>query len=214
MKFWCKYWYKLGLIPAVISAILLIINWNNMSILTRVSTINFVGIMIHQFEEYGFPGGAPVFFNKYVGGGDERFPLNQFSAMITNVLIAYICYILPIFFPNTIWLGLAPMIFGCVFQVIMHLGLFLVKFHHFYNPGLGAVLCIHVPCGIYYIYYVITNGLVSTSIWIYTVIYLIAMIFVTVLLGQKVFSSEHSKYVFSTAEIEAGDKLASRLGVK
>ncbi len=113
-KWWTK-WYYWGLIPAAVAIVMLIVRWNNMVFLQRVSLINFAGLLIHQFEECGFPGGAPYFMNRYMREGNERYPLNQVSNMVTNMLIVYICYLLPIFFPGTIWLGMAPIIFGCGF---------------------------------------------------------------------------------------------------
>ena len=161
----------------------------------------------------GFPGGAPVFLNKYMRGGTERYPLNQFSAMLVNVVIAYLCYLLPVFLPEIVWLGLAPVLFGCVFQVMLHLMVFLIKFHHFYNSGLAAVLCIHVPCGILYIRYAASQGLLAGRTWLYTVLYLIGMILFTVLFGQKLFSRKDSPYPFDKKEVEAGEQFAKRMGI-
>ena len=90
MKWFCRHWYEVGLFPAGIALLCLFINWEGMSVLQRISLINYIGIMIHQFEEYGLPGGAPVFLNKYMRGGTDRYPLNQFSAMLVNVVIAYL----------------------------------------------------------------------------------------------------------------------------
>ena len=143
MKWFCRHWYEVGLIPAGVALVCLIVWWNDCSVLQRICIVNFIGILLHQFEEYGLPGGAPVFINKYMRNGSERYPLNQFSAMLVNVVIAYLCYLLPVFLPGIIWLGLAPILFGCVFQVMLHLAVFYVKFHHFYNSGLAAVICIH-----------------------------------------------------------------------
>ena len=213
MKWFCRHWYEAGLIPALASLIFLIVGWSNLQVLQRVSLINFIGILLHQFEEYGFLGGVPVFMNKYMCSGTDRYPLNQFSAMLTNVLIAYTCYLLPVFFPDVIWLGLAPILFGCVFQVMLHLVVFLIKFHHFYNSGLAAVLCIHVPCGIFYIYQTASQGLLTGSQWLFTVIYLVSMILFTISCGQIFFSKKDSKYPFDKKEIEAGEKFAKRLGV-
>ena len=154
-----------------------------------------------------------MLMNKYMRGGTDRYPLNQFSAMLTNVLIAYICYLLPVFFPEVIWLGLAPILFGCVFQVMLHLVVFLIKFHHFYNSGLAAVLCIHVPCGIIYIYQTASQGLLTGSQWLFTGIYLVSMILFTISCGQIFFSKKDSKYPFDKKEIEAGEKFAKKLDV-
>lgn len=208
MKWWNRHWYQAGLVPAVSALIVLIVNWGDVSVLARVGLINFTGIMVHQFEEYGFPGGTPYFMNKYMRGGDESYPLNQLSAMLVNVIIGYICYLLPIFFPNVMWLGMTTILFGCVFQVVMHLGVFGVKYHKIYNPGLGAVLCIHVPCGIYYIWFAVSNQLMTGRDWLFTVIYLVGMIAFTALVGQILFSSKDSKYPFDEKEVEAGERFA------
>lgn len=213
MKWWNRHWYEFGLVPAAIALVVLIVKWGEMPILARVSLINFIGIMLHQFEEYGIPGGTPVFMNKYMRGGDERYPLNQFSAMIVNIVIGYISYLLPVFLPDIIWLGMAPILFGCVFQVVMHIGVFAGKFHRFYNPGLGAVLCIHVPCGIYYIWYTVSNSLVSGRDWVFTVIYMIVLVAFTALAGQVIFSSKDSKYPFDEKEIAAGERFARKMGL-
>ena len=213
MKWFCRHWYEVGLLPAGAALICLIAMWGDFSVLQRISLVNFIGILLHQFEEYGFPGGAPVFLNKYMRGGTERYPLNQFSAMLVNVLIAYTCYLLPVFFPDSIWLGLAPILFGCVFQVVLHLVVFFVKFHHLYNSGLGAVLLIHVPCGVLYICYTASQNLLTGRTWLFTLIYLVTMILFTVLFGQKLFSRVDSAYPFDEKEIEAGKRFARRMGI-
>ena len=213
MKWFCRHWYEVGIIPAGIAFVFLIIKWGDMQALQRISLINFIGIMLHQFEEYGFPGGAPTFGNKYIRGGTDRYPLNQFSAMLVNVLIAYICYLLPVIFPENIALGLAPILFGCVFQVMLHLVVFLVKFHHFYNSGLAAVLCIHVPCGILYIRHAASQDLLTSITWTYALIYLFVMIVFTILLGQKLLSKKDSLYPFDEKEVEAGERFARKMGI-
>ncbi|MBQ6252898.1 HXXEE domain-containing protein [Ruminococcus sp.] len=213
MRWFCRHWYEVGLVPAGVALVFLIVRWDDLSLFQRISTVNFIGIMLHQFEEYGFPGGAPVFLNKYMRGGTERYPLNQFSAMLVNVVIGYLCYLLPVFLPNIIWLGLAPILFGCVFQVMLHLVVFFVKFHHVYNSGLAAVLLIHLPCGFLYIHHAAVQGLLTGRTWLSTIIYMIVMIAFTVLFGQKLFSRKDSSYPFDEKEIEAGKRFARRMGI-
>jgi hypothetical protein len=41
--------------------------------------------------------------------------------MVINVPAAYAFYLLPVFFPGVIWLGLAPILFGFV-EVLLHGG--------------------------------------------------------------------------------------------
>ncbi len=214
MRWWIRHWYEAGLLPGAAALLILVFRWNAFSVPARISLINFAGLMIHQFEEYGVPGGAPVFLNRYVRGGDERYPLNQFSAMLVNVVIGYVSYLLPVFFPDIMWLGMGPILFGCVFQVVLHLGFFGIRFHRFYNPGLAAVLCIHVPCGIFYIAYAVDHSLLSGRDWLFSILYLLGMAAFTGIAGQVVFSSRDSKYPFDEKEIAAGERLAARMGLK
>ena len=214
MKFWCRHWYECGLAAALGALIVLIVLWGDMAVLSRVNLINFIGLLLHQYEEYGTPGGTPVFINKYMMKSDtpDRYPLNQKSAMITNCLIVYVCYLLPVLFPDILWLGIAPILFGCGFQVIQHLFLITIKFRHIYNPGLGAVMLIHVPCGIYFLWYVISNHLASGTDWLFGILYMIFMIGVlTVFLTYKVLGDKNSKYQFSPEECEKGERFAERM---
>ena len=114
LKVICRHWYNIGLAVAIGAAVCLAIFWNDMSVLLRLNTIGFIAMLVHQFEEYGFPGGEPMIMNRVLQGSDipNRYPLNQFSAMFTNVFFSYVIYLLPIIFPNVICLGIAPMLMG------------------------------------------------------------------------------------------------------
>ena len=109
-----RHWYNIGLIVAILCIVLLPFIWESMSFLQIVLLLNFIVILIHQFEEYGLPGGEPTIMNTVLQQSPtpDRYPLNQNSAMVTNVVTAYLFYLLPVFFPNIVWLGLAPIIFG------------------------------------------------------------------------------------------------------
>ena len=135
------------------------------------------------------------------------------SSIFSQLVRNNICYLLPVIFPENIALGLAPILFGCVFQVMLHLVVFLVKFHHFYNSGLVAVLCIHVPCGILYISHAASQGLLTSRTWTYALIYLFVMIVFTILFGQKLLSKKDSQYPFDEKEVEAGERFARKMGI-
>ncbi|MBQ8703441.1 MAG: HXXEE domain-containing protein [Bacteroidales bacterium] len=136
--------------------------------MVRLQLMSFIAILVHQFEEYGWPGGEPAIMNIVLQGSDipDHYPLNRFSAMLTNVVIAYTVYLLPVFFPNVIWLGLAPMFMGFM-QFIVHGIATNIRLRSFYNPGLGAVVLLHYPIGIYYCWFVAHNGLATTGDWIW-----------------------------------------------
>jgi hypothetical protein len=204
MRFLNRHWYNVGGVVAIGAIVFLIINWQQIDMLQRLLLMSFIAILVHQFEEYGFPGGEPAIMNMALQNSDipDRYPLNQFSAMLTNVIVSYTFYLLPVFLPNVIWLGLAPMLFGFG-QFFVHGIMTNIKMKSFYNPGLGAVVFLHIPVGIYYIYYIVTNNLVSGFDWLIAVVYLLFVAAIVVNgLTYKFLPNRNTKWVFDKAEME------------
>ena len=215
MKWFCRNWYWAGGIVAAIALVVLIAMWNKLDMLVRLQMLSFVAILIHQVEEYGWPGGEPTVMNIALQKSDipNRYPLNQFSAMFTNVWVAYIVYLLPVFLPNVIWLGLAPMFMGFS-QFIVHGIATNVRLRSWYNPGLGAVVLLHYPVGIYYCWYVAHNGLATSGDWICGLVYMFLIGGAGVgVMTYKVLANRNSKWMFSDEEMErfhVKEKLAKR----
>ena len=214
MRFINRHWYNIGGIIAIGAIAYLAFSWNSLDMLVRLQLISFIAILVHQFEEYGWPGGEPAIMNIVLQNSDipDRYPLNQFSAMLTNVIVTYTVYLLPVFFPKVIWLGLMPMLFGFG-QFIVH-GIFTnKKMKSIYNPGLGAVVFLHYPIGIYYIYYIAQNHLVTGMDWIIAVVYLLFTMGAIVNgLTYKLFPNRNTKYAFDKVEMErfrVKEKMAS-----
>jgi hypothetical protein len=203
MKFLRRHWYEIGGVIAIGAAAYLAIFWNQLEMLVRLQLMSFIAILVHQYEEYGFPGGEPAIMNMALQNSDlsDRYPLNQNSAMITNVLVAYTVYLLPVFLPHVIWLGLGPMLMGFA-QFVVHGIMTNRKLKSIDNPGLGAVVFLHFPIGIFYIYAVVSNGLVRGMDWILALIYLAFIAGVIVNgLTYKVLASRKSKYPFDQVEM-------------
>src|SRR5271155_150126 len=102
MRFLRRHWYDVGLVAAVLAVVALLVLWRDMDVLQRLLLANFVMLLIHQFEEYGLPGGEPAIMNIALRNSlvPDRYPLNQNSAMIVNVLAAYGFYLVPVFLPS------------------------------------------------------------------------------------------------------------------
>ena len=216
MRFICRHWYNLGLIPGTFAACILVLFWRDLDTLVKINLFSFIVVILHQFEEYGWPGGAPAMGNqmycsgkmpapmqKLLGRGNQpdRYPLNQFSAMVTNCLATYIFYLLPVFLPDVIWLGLAPVLFG-FFQFVMHGIGGNVMLKKLYNPGLAAVVFGHIPVGIWYIYHISINGLASKTDWLCGVLYAIAFFVLVIgVLTYKVLADKNSPYPFDEKEL-------------
>lgn len=158
LKFLRRHWHDIGLISAIVAGAYLIFAWNELVLLQRLLLFNFIAVLIHQFEEYSWPGGFPAVANMALMPSEkpDRYPLNQNSSMVANLIFAYGFFLLPVFFPNVIWLGLAPVIIGSIVQFISHAIYTNIKLKSFYNPGVAATVFGHIPIGVIYIYYIRT----------------------------------------------------------
>ena len=203
MSFFRRHWYEVGAVVAVCTVVWLILGWQDMGVLQRLLLLNFVVLLIHQYEEYGWPGGEPAIMNVVLRSSSipDRYPLNQNSAMVINVLAAYGFYLVPVFFPSVIWLALAPVLFGLL-QFVVHGVVTNVKLRSVYNPGLAAVALGHIPIGVYYLYYVHTQGLVSVWDWVFGVAYMVAFQYVfLVKMTYAWLADRNSPYVFADEEM-------------
>ena len=204
MKFWRRNWYYLGGILFVALSFFMGFWGSNFSHIQLILIYSFMALLIHQFEEYGLPGGFPALFNIIMNGetkAPDRFPQNSHLAMIVNVPLAYSFYLAAILFPGAIWLGLATMFFG-LSQILFHGIVMNRSLKSFYNPGLAACIFLHGPIGIYYIWYVTTNGLAGTWDYVGGILAMILAAVVIVVLPVRMFSSRDAKYPFSKAEME------------
>jgi hypothetical protein len=209
MKIIRNHWYNMGLVPLGAAVIVLIAFWPEMSVLQRLAWINFTVIFWHQFEEYRFPGGEAAITNlasqPSADGPADRYPLNQNNAMVMNVVAAYTAYLFPVLFPQVLWVGFMPVVFG-ISQIIIH-GFITPRQigNRFYSPGLCAVLLGHVPVGIYWFYYTISQGLLGLWDVVFGALYLFLFIAVFMRkIGYGVLKDPDSQYPFPKDEFERG----------
>ena len=204
MSAYRRHWYNIGLFIGIGVVVFVAIGWQSLEVLQRVLLLNFAALLFHQFEEYGWPGGEPAIMNKVLQPSltPDRYPLNQNSAMVINVVVAYPFYMIPVFFPTVIWLSLAPILFGML-QVVVHGVVTNAKLKTFYNPGLLAVIAGHVPLGMYYVYYIQSKDLATMRDWVFGVMYLMAFIglFMRTLTYVWLAKSD-SPYVFDDVEMK------------
>ena len=217
MNFMRRNWYYVGGVLFIAMGVALVALWGDMSMLRRLMWMSFMALLVHQFEEYAWPGGFPAIMNiawqRKEGTNPDRCPLNQQSALFVNVVFAYPFYILPIAFPNLVWLGLAQALFG-MGQLGVHGVLVNKKMHSIYNPGMFAVVFLHWPIGICYIYYIYSQGLAIIWMWpvAIAIVALFAFLFVNMPV-QRWFNDPNSPYPFSEttmARFKVQEKLAER----
>ena len=210
IKFLRRHWSALGLFSAMVAGAYLIFAWNELVLLQKLLILNFIAVLIHQFEEYSWPGGFPAVANKVfmpsLKLGRFMDPLNQNSSMVANLIFAYGFYLLPVFFPNVIWLGLAPVLIGLTIQVIGHVIYVNIKLRSFYSPGVVATVFGHVPIGVIYIHHIIANSLVTLGDWLLAVVYMTVSVFlVFYIIEQKLLGDKDSPYPFDQDQMKRFD---------
>jgi len=157
--FWQRYWYYIGgVIFVILTFIMGLWGCNALDYVTVLLIFSWMGMLVHQFEEYAWPGGFPLISNMVVFNEIERpdrYILNQRQCFISNAILCYACYILPIFFPQFIWLA-ASQIFQGLWQIPAHGIALNVRMKSIYNPGLFASVFLQLPVAIAFIFYVVT----------------------------------------------------------
>jgi hypothetical protein len=202
MNFLRRYWQDMGGVVAIVICVGLLMNQQNMQEIRMILWLSFVAILVHQFEEYRWPGYFPGIFNIVIlkSSLPDRYPLNSQSAMVINVLIAYVFYLVPVFFTDQIWLGLAPIFMG-FFQFFWH-GIFAnIKAKSIYNPGLFAVLFLHIPIGYWYINYIVSHGLATQMDWVLGSIYFVIATYILIVKGNMWMKNEKTKFSFNKKQL-------------
>ena len=203
MQFIRRCWYNLGLALAVVAVVWALLG--HLRTVQLILLLNFVVLTLHQFEEYGWPGGFPWIMNEVIrprGGPPDRYPLNQNNAFFINVVLGWPFYLIPVFFPDLLWLGLAPTLFG-LGQFIAHGIVINRMLKSLYSPGLVAVVLGHVPLGIWYLAEVYSKGMITLWDWVFAVVYIACFIIVGMLtIGFRLLADKDSRYPFASEEME------------
>ena len=203
MRFIFRHWYTIGLGVGALSLILLILHWESMIFEQKIYAVFFIGMCLHQFEEFGKPGGFPYFMNAINHKSDSpaNYPLNQATAFLINVIVGYPMYIIPIFFPQLKWLGMAGVTFAVV-QAAQHSIVFNRTAGTRYNPGMITALFIFLPVGIYYYIVVFSHGWATPVDFILGFIFDMALAMIVFKQGvYKVLAKKDSPYAFTQEEL-------------
>ena len=170
MNFWRRHWYSIGGVLFVLLAFLMGL-WG-CYYLPRIQVIlifSWMAMLVHQVEEYAFPGGMPSITNMAAfreKEAPERYPFNAQQCWICNVFLCYTFYLLAICFPNVVWLGASQVL--CAFvQLAAHGLLINSSLKSFYNPGLASTVFLQIPVAIWYVGYVLIHHPEKTNeLWL------------------------------------------------
>lgn len=138
-------WAKIGgLLSACILLCLLFsdLHWTDIKFL---AWLHFCLLLLHQFEEYVYPGGFKDFFNKNILNKNRLManPLNRTGIVLVNVLIAWSAYFLAALF-STYTLGLmVGLLLISLLNGVLHTALAIIRRQ--YNPGLFTGFFLFIP---------------------------------------------------------------------
>ena len=203
MRWYRNNWYWVGPVFSLTVLVYLVVQWSDLSSLGRLLLANFIILPLHEFEEYGWPGGEPSIMNKVIQPSSEpdRYPLNQLSALVVNVFAAYPFLLVAAIFPGAIWLGFAAVVFWFG-QFVIHGIVTNRKLKTIYNPGLLTTV-VGVAFLVYFMIHVTSNDLASAWDWIGGVLLMLA--FAVIFLVKMTYTwlaDKDSKYPFTDAEMK------------
>ncbi|MGD1822851.1 MAG: HXXEE domain-containing protein [Pleomorphochaeta sp.] len=150
--------------------------------------------MLHESEEYLFPGGFQHFFNHDIFKIEQKEgPLDRNFIFFVNIF--YIWVLLPLFGIFSIYsinLGLWIPYFT-IFAGVSHIALG-IKAHKLYNPGLIVSLLLNIPIGILSVRYFLNNAILNNAFFnIYFFIGL-SLNLILPIAGKVVYSKYVKKY--------------------
>jgi hypothetical protein len=151
MRWFYAHWPRVGLALAAgvtaALAVLVATDTGRLQDPRLLLTASLVTLLLHQTEEYVWPGGFPRMVNRVMFGSDrpDRFPLNQRTAWIINVALGWSLYALAAAVAMLApWLAIATLVVSGG-NVLAHTVLFNVRGRTLYNPGLATCWLLFVP---------------------------------------------------------------------
>ena len=156
-----KDWAKTGFILSIFLFIFLFVFVRQDDFVVFILLLQTPLYMLHQTEEYVFPGGFGKFFNtKIFELETEDQPLDQNFIFFVNVILIW--FILPVFgllstidYRYGLWIP-----YFSFFAGIAHV-LLAIRAKKLYNPGLIVSLFINIPVGLWSILYLINRGILE-----------------------------------------------------
>jgi hypothetical protein len=166
MKFMRNNWYYVGGVLFVLLSFGMILFGQGLDTRQLLLIALYMTMLVHQFEEYGCPGGFPMFWNVGTCGEQklyDRYPMNKRGSAISN-LSFWIVYIIAIFLYEIPLLNIMVSYFAFG-QLMMHGIMINVKARTKYNPGMASTIILMVPISIYNLWYLASNYAVPSWNW-------------------------------------------------
>jgi hypothetical protein len=157
-------WQRVGLIVAFFLTIYLSV------VVLPKSTLLFALLMatplyiLHEADEYIFPGRFAQFMNHNIYKMDPETGLVDSTAVFVINMVVWIALPLYSLWAVTDLTQAAWMPYFFIFQAVVHLILGIVG-KRFLNPGMASAWLLHVPWGIWTIWLLVQAGVITNPYW-------------------------------------------------
>ena len=199
MSFLRNHWPDIGIVLAFLIGGWLIFFSSGLSGFQILLWISFISLLLHEFEEYRFPGTFPCRFNRvfFKSQKPDRYPLNTDTSLWVNVFFGWTVYLLAaILAEKAMWICIISIMVS-VGNIIIHVFVFNIKGKTLYNPGMATSLLLFLPISLYFFLSIYIYNLTSVRellVWVP----LGFVIAVALTLGTvQVMKNKHTRYVFS-----------------
>ncbi|MCB0914612.1 MAG: HXXEE domain-containing protein [Actinobacteria bacterium] len=127
-------------------------------------------LMVHEFEEYVFPGGFKSFFNHDTVFSSENptdnTPLSEGYVFFVNIVTVWGWAIVGALLAGIApWVGFGLVVFNAGVNCVQHSVIFQIK-HEGYNPGLFTTMLLLLPFSTFITIYVIQHDVMSPLDWV------------------------------------------------
>lgn len=163
MKWLYNNWYKSTLFLGCSLLIFLVIFVADNNFTLFLIWLQTVVYLFHQFEEYMLPGGFVAFFNtNLLGSKQTEFPLDKKASFWINIPIIFIGF--PISAILAGYIDISIGVWTVYFSIINAISHVIMFFRFRYNPGFFVSLFLNIPVGLFTIYHLTTNNIVSLKV--------------------------------------------------
>ena len=145
-------WAKTGMRTAIlISIYVFLLSGYNWSSIEALVWIHVVLLLVHQYEEYVYPGGFKEYFNQHIVNNIPVMstPLNDKGIFIVNVVLAWTAYFASAIYGNRLPLLIIGLLGVTILNGVLHTIVFIIKRE--YNPGLFSGMFLFIPFGVYFL---------------------------------------------------------------
>ena len=157
-------WPKVGVIVGLFLTIYLVVIVLPKSTLLFALLMSTPLYMLHQADEYIFPGGFAQFMNHNIYKMDPETGLADSTAIFWINMAGWIIFAFFSLWAVTDVIQGAWMPYFFIFQAVIHLILGIVG-KRFLNPGMVSAWLVHVPWGIWTIWLLVQSGVIANPYW-------------------------------------------------